>query len=170
VGKVVGFFGLKGFLKVRPESNNPALFLAIESIAFRRGEQIVETAPIDVIRFNKQLFEISLQDKPTRNQVEHLADTTVFTSKNQISQLAEDEFWTGDLIGIQVFTTAGKLIGTVSNTLGKQGEFLEVLPTGAGEQDAILIPFVKQLVPLVDLRARRIEVVDLPGLVDGSSH
>jgi 16S rRNA processing protein RimM len=170
VGKVVGLFGLKGFLKVRPETNNPSVFENIKRVAFKIGPQIVEKAEVDDIRFNKQIFEISLKNCPTRTSVEHLVNATVLTSKDQLAALDENEWWTSDLIGIEVFTTEGRLVGTICNTLGKQGEFLEVRRLGGSEDDTILIPFVKQLVPLVDINSRRIEVVDLPGLLDGSGN
>jgi ribosomal 30S subunit maturation factor RimM len=67
---------------------------------------------------------------------------------------------------MKVYTTDGTFIGTVCDALGKEGEFLEIRKGEDVEGDTVLVPFVRQLVPVVDLKAGKIEVVNLPGLFD----
>ncbi|HNB22477.1 MAG TPA: ribosome maturation factor RimM, partial [Candidatus Melainabacteria bacterium] len=54
----------------------------------------------------------------------------------------------------------------VCDIIGEAGEYLEMQRADANKSDTVLIPFVKALVPTVDLKSRRIEIVNLPGLLD----
>ena len=167
LGKVVGFFGLKGAMKVAPATNNPSLFLKIKEAVFRLADDQEERAVVSKVLIKKQLIELHLAKYPTRTSVEHLLNAQVFVEPSQIAPLAEDEWWLKDLIGMKVFTTEGSFIGTVCDALGKDGQFLEIRKADAeGDEDTVLVPFVRQLVPVVDIKAGKIEVVNLPGLFD----
>jgi len=56
----------------------------------------------------------------------------------------------------------GVELGTVSAVFGETSQLLEITQ---GEQSH-LVPFVKALVPTVDIKAGRVEIVNLPGLFD----
>lgn len=164
VGKVVGFLGLKGELKIRPEPNNPTLLLDIEDVQIQLHKEIV-MADVEKVRLEKRLIIIKFEGYPDRTSVEHFMDALVFTQKAQIPDLEEDEWWVNDLVGLSVYTTTGRLIGTICGITGGAGELLEVAKDG-NESSTCLIPFVKALVPVVDIKGKRVEVVDLPGLFD----
>jgi len=70
------------------------------------------------------------------------------------------------LLGLDVFSTEGEKLGTICDIIGESGEYLEMKRADPEKQDTVLIPFVKDLVPTVDIKGRRIEIVNLPGLLD----
>jgi 16S rRNA processing protein RimM len=75
-----------------------------------------------------------------------------------------DEFYDHQLVGLAVALVDGQALGTVADVLhGPGGDLLVVAREGAGD---VLVPFVHQIVPTVDVTAGRI-VVDPPeGLLD----
>ncbi|MGH3624148.1 MAG: ribosome maturation factor RimM [Sciscionella sp.] len=75
-----------------------------------------------------------------------------------------EEFYDHQLEGLAVVTVGGELIGTVGEVLhGPGGELLAVRRTGT---DELLVPFVREIVPDVDLTVGRL-VIDPPeGLLD----
>jgi 16S rRNA processing protein RimM len=164
-GKVVGFLGLKGELKIRPTTNNASLLLGVDLVEIKLPSHPVITAGIASIRFDKKMLIIALEGYPDRTSVEHLEGAELFTSRDQIEELDEDEWWISDLVGLSVFTTEGKEIGKVVSIIGANSELLEIGKLDNPEA-TVLVPFVKDLVPVVDMKERRIEVVDLPGLLD----
>jgi 16S rRNA processing protein RimM len=166
IGKVVGFLGLKGVLKIGIATNNPSLFLNIKDVTFRLANQQEVVAKVKMIRLNKHVIELTLADHTTRNSVEHLLHAEVLVEQSQITSPSEDEWWVRDLVGMKVFTTDGSFVGTVCDALGKDGQFLEIERADDQKTDTVLVPFVRQLVPVVDINAGRIEIVDLPGLLD----
>jgi 16S rRNA processing protein RimM len=165
VGKIVGFHGLKGEVKIRPQTNNPLLLLDIDDVEIIAGKERHRVEVKDV-KLEKRMLFIKFEHYPDRTSVEHLLDAQVFTTRDQLNELEEDEFWITDLIGLSVYTTEGREVGTISGITGNSAELLEV--SSVDKKETYLVPFVKALVPTVDMKARRVEVVDLPGLLEPS--
>lgn len=165
VGKIVGFHGLRGDVKIRPETNNPFLLLDIDDVEILVGKERLRIEIADM-KLEKRMLFARFKNHPDRTSVEHFLDAFVYTTKDQLNELEEDEWWVNDLVGLAVFTTAGKEVGTVSGITGNSAELLEV--ESIDKKGTFLVPFVKALVPTVDIKARRIEIVDLPGLVEPS--
>lgn len=166
VGKVVGAHGLAGYMKIRPSSNNPSLLLDIKDIFFQPAmEEVLHCHVLDVYLERRILF-LKVQEMADRTALEPLIGAEAHTLKAQVRKLAEDEWWMTDLIGLPVFTTDGAKIGTVCDIIGQSGELLEIKRDVVDNEETILVPFVKALVPIVDVLGGRIEVVNLPGLLD----
>jgi len=165
VGKIVGFIGLKGDMKIRPETNNPELLLDINDVEVLRGGQRLKYE-VTELKLEKRMLVIKLKGFPDRTSVEHFMDSLVYTTRDQLNELDEEEWWVDDLVGLAVFTPDGNQVGTVCGITGANGELLEV--KSLKSEGTMLIPFVKALVPVVDMKARRVEVVDLPGLLEPS--
>jgi len=173
VGEIVTFIGLKGTMKVRPSSNNPTLFLDIENVLLKpvnknpkdKLQKDVQ-ATIKDIKLVKNFLQIQLNEYGSRTDVEHFRGLHIFTTKSQIRDLGENEWWVNDLIGLEVYTKEGKLIGTVCDAPGQNGEFIEIKKTNDSSSATVIVSFVKELFPVVDIKSRRIEVVDLPGLFE----
>jgi 16S rRNA processing protein RimM len=165
VGKIVGFHGLRGEVKIRPETNNPTLLLDIDDVEVEVGKERLRL-DVEDLKLEKRMLFIKFADYPDRTSVEHFLNAPVFTTKDQLNELEEDEWWVQDLVGLAVFTTEGKEVGTVSGITGNSAELLEI--SSIDKKGSFLVPFVKALVPKVDIEARRIEVVDMPGLLEPS--
>ncbi|MFE1600017.1 ribosome maturation factor RimM [Methylobacterium sp. ID0610] len=72
----------------------------------------------------------------------------------------EDEFFSADLVGLDVVDAAGTRIGTVRAVPNYGGgDLLEIAPATGGA--AALLPFTRAFVPTVDIAARRV-VIDPP--------
>jgi 16S rRNA processing protein RimM len=94
-----------------------------------------------------------------------LRDTLVHVDRSELPELeGEDEFYDTQLIGLVAVLVDGTELGTVDDVLHLPGgDVLSVRRQAAAE---VLVPFVKAIVPTVDLAAGRV-VVDPPdGLLD----
>ena len=74
-----------------------------------------------------------------------------------------DVFRDHDLIGLEVQTVTGDPVGVVNDVLHLGQDLLEVSRPDAGD---VLVPFVKAIVPEVDLAAGRIRIDPPPGLLN----
>jgi 16S rRNA processing protein RimM len=74
----------------------------------------------------------------------------------------EDDYHVLQLIGCAAHLESGELIGEVTDVINLPGQDLLAIKTESGE---ILIPFVHQLVPVVDIAARKVVIIppDLAG-------
>jgi 16S rRNA processing protein RimM len=77
-----------------------------------------------------------------------------------------DEFYDHQLIGLAAYDVSGAALGEVTGLVHGGAQDLLTVRTPDG-RDA-LVPFVKALVPEVDLAARRVVIADRPGLVTPS--
>jgi 16S rRNA processing protein RimM len=101
-----------------------------------------------------------------RNAVEHLEGAKVYCKESELLPLEEEEFWVTDLVGMDVVTTGGAEVGKVISVIAAGNDLLEIEPVGGAGGKTILVPFVKDMVPVVDSKNKRIEVVDVPGLLE----
>jgi 16S rRNA processing protein RimM len=74
-----------------------------------------------------------------------------------------DEFYDHQLVGLAAHGLDGRLLGEVTGLVHGGAQDLLAIRTLDGRDT--LVPFVKALVPEVDLAGRRVVVADRPGLV-----
>ena len=79
----------------------------------------------------------------------------LYTDRDKLPSLPDDEFYHADLIGLEVFDTGGTLLGTVKAVMDHgAGDILEVQRPNTS--DTVLLPFTLAAIPTVDLNAGRI--------------
>jgi 16S rRNA processing protein RimM len=166
IGAVVAMHGIQGAIKIRTQITNPSLLENLENIEFETKNHECTRATVDSLRFDKGHLVITVQEYPDRTSAEPLIGCTVYASRAQLGNLEEDEFWVRDLVGLDVYTVEGKHIGTVCDIIAGANQLIEIQKLNGTKDDTVLVPFVKALVPTVDMVGRRIEVVDMPGLLD----
>ncbi len=167
VGSVVGFLGLKGEVKVRPATNNPDLLLGVKHVLVRQKGQSGDCLlPVQSAHCDRRLLIMRFGGYTDRTSVEPLVGSELFARQSELAQLSCEEFWVKDLVGLRVFTTDGREIGSVCSIICGGNDLIEISSVGDPAGKTILVPFVKKLVPTVDLPGGRIEVVDLPGLLE----
>lgn len=108
------------------------------------------------------VFIAKLDGVNDRNASEKLTNIPLFVSREKFPEISEDDtFYHADLIGLRVEDKNGKSFGTVSAVRNYgAGDLLEV-SAGPG-RPGVLVPFVAQFVPEVDMQGRRV-VIDPPG-------
>lgn len=92
-----------------------------------------------------------------RNGIEKLRNTLLYADVdiNEDSDV-EDEYHVMQLIGCQAVLESGEAFGEVTDVINLPGQDLLAINTAQGEQ---LIPFVRQLVPTVDIANKKVVVI-----------
>lgn len=175
IGKIVAPQGLKGELRIYPDSDFPERFLQPGTRWLLRPGQ-KEPQSIELIGGRcldgKGMYVIQLAGVDDRTQAEALRGATLLVPAGDRPPLEEDEFHVLDLIGLEVFDQATQtLIGKVVQMFSAGNDLLEVerspVPNASEKKPkTVLIPFVKAIVPVVDLAQRRIEITPPPGLIE----
>jgi 16S rRNA processing protein RimM len=176
VGRIVGAWGVKGWIKVQPFAADPqALYSSRrwflqppDNAASRPGPAAARPTPalLRVIqaREHGELVVAQVHDVSDRAAAEALRGARVFVGRSSFPTAADDEYYWVDLIGLSVVNRAGETLGRVAGLLDTgPHSVLRVAPEGtppgaAGEEAERLIPFVAAYVDAVDLQARRITV------------
>jgi 16S rRNA processing protein RimM len=171
IGSIVGAQGIKGDVKVYPNSDFPERFtksgerwlwangdLEPRSIELKRGYEIP----------GKGLYVLQLGGIIDRNQAENLRGTMLIIPISDRPRLSPGEYHSQDLIDLPVFhQVTGAQVGIVTDIFSAGHEILVVTaPSGNEKTTEVMIPFVKEIVPIVDLPNRRIEILPPPGLLE----
>jgi 16S rRNA processing protein RimM len=171
IGAIVGAQGIKGEVKVNPNSDFPERFeragerwlwgsqdLQPRSIQLQKGYQIP----------GKNLYVVKLDGITDRSQAENLRGQMLLLPTTDRPRLQPGEYHSQDLIGLSVFhQVTGLEVGVVADIFTAGHEILVVnVPTGNGKVAEAMIPFVTAIVPVVDLANRRIEILPPPGLLE----
>ncbi len=158
VGKVLAPWGLRGDMRVEPQTGNAKRF-EIGSEILLQGE------PRRIERSRRQGGVIILKlvgiERP--EDIEPLRGEWLEIPAESVPVLAEDWYYHFQLIGLHVRTEDGRDLGTLA----------EILETGANDVYVVrgtgkeyLIPAVAEVVQTVDLGAGHLIVRELPGLLD----
>lgn len=174
IGKIVAPQGLQGELRVYPSTDFPERFLEPGKRWLLSPGQ-TEPRPIELLKGHyldgKGLYVIKLENITDRSQAEALKGCVLMVPKSDRPSLEEDEFLVLDLIGMEVFEQSTQaLVGTVVNVFSAGNDVLEVQFceqwASTTNLKKALIPFVKEIVPVVDVKQRRIEITPPQGLVN----
>ena len=165
LGDVTSVHGIKGGLRVRCGATNMSVFGKLKMARLKK-KGVQTDHQISSLRIDKNFLVVTFVDVTDRDGAESLVGSQFFAIKEETAKLATDEWWIRDLIGVSVFKANGELVGTVSDIITSAQDLLEITPADKSKKETILVPLVKELVPVVDMHAKRIEIADLPGLLD----
>ncbi|MBP2705309.1 ribosome maturation factor RimM [Microbispora sp. RL4-1S] len=163
VGRIGRPHGVRGEVTVEVRTDDPEARFAAGSVLATepasRGPLTVERA-----RWHRDILLLTLAGVAGRDAAEALRGTLLVIDSAEIPPSEDpDEFHDHQLIGLAVVTAGGERVGEVADVL-HHGQDLLVIDRPAGGE--AYVPFVRQLVPEIDLE-RGVLVVDAPpGLLD----
>lgn len=105
-------------------------------------------------------WQVAFEGHGDRDSVEPLRGFDVLTADRR--QLGDDEFWAEDLIGLDATDDRGRQLGTVTEVIFGPAQDRLVI---TGELGTLEVPFVADLVPMVDVGSGQVEVNWVDGLV-----
>ena len=97
-------------------------------------------------------------------EAKSLVGKEIAVLKEECVKLPQDRYYTFDLIGLQVVLSNGELIGTLKDVELYPVQDLLIIQTIDGNET--MVPFVKEIVPVVDLEEKKIIINNIPGLFD----
>jgi len=129
------------------DGDNPSGQLTVASARWHSGQLLVAFAGIT-----------------DRTAAGELTGSWLSVDSSQLPATGDpDEFRDHELIGLSVRTSAGEAVGVVTDVLHYGQDLLVVRPPDGREH---LVPFVKAIVPEVDVAAGLLVIDPPPGLLD----
>ncbi len=118
---------------------------------------------ISSVRDHNGTLLLGFQGIGDRNGIEKLRNVLLLAEVDIDADSSEDDFHVQQLLQCQVSTQDGELIGNVSDVINLPGQ--DVLAVSYNGRE-VLIPFVKAIVPIVDVANRKIVIIPPQGLLD----
>ena len=166
VGRITRPHGVRGELAVDVRTDDPEDRLAAGTVL---STEPPAAGPLKVTRarWHSGRLLLSFDGVADRQAADELRGVLLVVDSSDLDDIADpDEFRDHQLIGLAVYGPGGERVGTVTDVLHHGQDLLVVTGAGRREDAEILVPFVTELVPEVDVAGGRI-VIDPPaGLLD----
>ena len=162
LGVMVGAHGVRGLVKVKPFTEVPEDVAAYGPVSDKAGRR---SWTLEVAGRGKGVVLVRVQGVKDRDAAQALHGTELYVAREALPAPEEAEtFYHADLIGLRVEDEAGRDLGRVAAVENYgAGDFIEVEGAagraGRGGARTRLLPFTRQVVPLVDLAGGRLVVV-----------
>jgi 16S rRNA processing protein RimM len=155
LGRIVGAFGIKGWVRLRSYTDPPEGVLRYRSwLIGGREWRVVEG------RGQGDTVVASLEGLQDRDAAAALRGATIEVSRSALPKPRRGEFYWTDVLGSEVVSTTGAMLGTLQSVTSNGAQDVMVV---AGEVER-LIPFVVgPIVQHVDPVAKKITVEWDPG-------
>lgn len=159
IGRITGAHGIKGEVRLLPYG--PLVDdLSWKGLSLKTKEGLI---PCDITgaRAHKGGYLLTIAGYATRNAAEGLIGIELSVEKSALPALQEDEFYTFELIGVEVVTDDGRSLGRVTGIIVTgSNDVLEV----NGPNGEILIPVIDQIVTRIDIANKLVTVHLMEGL------
>ena len=168
VGRIGRPHGIRGEVVVGVRTDEPELrFMAGAMIGVSPapdGDNPPEQLRVASTRWHSGQLLVAFTGITDRSAAGELTGRWLSVDSSQLPAPRDpDEFRDHDLVGLSVRTPAGEAVGVVTDVL-HYGQDLLVVRHPGGEET--LVPFVKAIVPEVDVAAGRLVIDPPPGLLD----
>ena len=157
IGQILAPWGFKGKLKVEVITDFPQRFAPRSQIYINRQPMTIAGT-----EWHKGKAIIKLDTIDSIEQAEKLRGQVIQIHHSQLQPLPEGQYYHFQLIGLEVWTTQGELLGKISQILTAESNDNYVVHGAKGE---ILIPAIEDVVKSVDLDSGRITIEAINGLL-----
>ena len=164
IGRVGRAHGIQGQVGVEIHTDDPDGRFAIGKII---ATDPPERGPLTVVgsRWHSGRLLVRFSGADDRTAAEALRGTVLVVDVDEAERATEpDEYFDHHLVGLRALTPAGVEVGTVAEVLHLPAQ--DVLAIVRVDGVEVLVPFVAELVPVVDLDAGTLIVEPRPGLLD----
>lgn len=163
VGVISSTHGLRGEVKVFPTTDDAARFQTLKNVVLDTGREKLDLE-IQSVRFFKQFVIVKFKGIDNINDIEKYKGKSLFVTRENAVELEEDEYYIGDLIGMEVYT---------DDSEERFGVLKDVMETGANEvyiitsenHGEVLLPAIHESILDIDVEAKKMKVHLMEGLL-----
>lgn len=159
IGRVLAPHGLRGEIKVEPLTTRAEHFAAGRTLWVGQTSHEVEA-----MRWRKGVVLLKLFGVGSAEAAEGLRGRFLSLPEAELEPLAEDEYYTHQIVGMEVCDTGGEHLGKV----------IELFPTGSndvyvvqGPRGEILLPAIDDVIVEMDVPAGKMVVSLMDGMLPG---
>ncbi|HEY0826593.1 MAG TPA: ribosome maturation factor RimM [Bacilli bacterium] len=174
VGKIVNTHGIKGELKILSQTDFPETrFKQGSKLTLFKSEQSEkpELSPahkplfleVESSRAHKNVYIIKFKGFSDINEAEKYKGLVLKVSEEFLMELPQDEYYFHEIIGCQVHTEEGAVLGTVTEILATGANDVWVVSRTAGKP--LLIPVIDDVVIHVNVGEKQVVIRLMEGML-----
>ncbi len=161
LGQIVNVKGLKGEVKVNPFTENIDRFEELKTVLIKFKNENKEFE-IEKVGYHKNQVILKFKGINTVEEAEKLRNSYILIDRNDLEPLEEGVYYITDLLGLEVYTEDGTLLGKVDDIYNTGSNDIYVVKDDLGKQK--LLPGIPEVLKNVDLEHGKIIVNLIEGL------
>lgn len=161
IGRVIKSHGIKGELVVEPTTDEPEIRYAVGEVLHGTQGKKEHTLTVKSVRVHKGRLLIFFEEIQDRTTADTLRGTQFFAPP--LDDPDDDGFYDHELEGLRVIHNGADIGEVTGVTHGPAQSLLELTLDGGKE---VLVPFVEEIVPDIDLEAGTCTITPPEGLLD----
>ncbi len=122
VGQIVNTFGIKGQLKVKPFTDDINRFEELKTVYICKKNEM-KKVEIEDVKYNKQCVLLKIKGIENLTEAEKYKGLFLKIDRKDAKKLPKDTYFIADILGLEVYTEEGELLGKVD----------DIFPTGAND-------------------------------------
>ncbi len=163
IGVITSTHGLKGEVKVFPTTDDLNRFKTLKKCFIRtsKGDVPVEK---NTCKFFKNMVILSFKEFKDINEIEKYKGLDIYVNREDAVPLEEDEYYISDVIGMDVVTDDGNILGKLADVM--QTGANDVFVVNLADDKELLIPVIKDCVMDMNYETGIITVKLMKGMLD----
>lgn len=164
VGKIVNTHGVRGELKVVPQTDFPDIRFAKGSKLYVHKDRENHYVPLTVetSRLHKNVYIVKFSGLNEMNEAEKYKGSMLKVTAEDLVDLEDDEYYYHEIIGCQVVTDEDEELGTITEILSPGANDVWVITPENGK--SILIPVIDDVLLHVDVQNKLVKIHLLEGI------
>jgi len=163
IGRVVKPHGVRGEVKVVPLSDVPERFKRLKKVWIEEAEKGLTLFRVRSSRTQNEMVILSLEGINTPEEAAELSGQELLVPKEESPELPEGVFYWHDLLGMEVATTDGRMLGRVTDIFQTGSNDVYVVQDGDKE---LLVPAIADVIRTVSVAEKKMIIHPMPGLLD----
>ena len=162
IGQIVNTFGIKGMVKIKPFTDDISRFDNLKKI-YVENKEIKKEYEIEEVKYHKDMVLMKLKGVDNPEEAELLRNYYLKVKRQDEPKLDEGTYYIVDLLGLDVYSDDGKLLGKLDDIFNTGSNDIYVVKDELGKQ--LLLPAISDVVKDINLEEKRIVVHILNGLI-----
>ncbi len=166
IGKIVAPQGLRGDIRIKPSSDFPERFTKPGKRWIQKTNELPTEIKLEkgTLIPGKSIYVLSIAGVSNRSSAEEIIGWKLVIPIDSRPILSKDEYHYYDLIGLEARSgLKNTLIGYVTDLIKGGNDLLEIELV---EGKKVLVPFVKEIVPVIEIKEKWLLINPPPGLLE----
>ena len=156
IGQIVNTFGIKGFVKVKPFTDDITRFEKLKNLYIKDKQYQVQE-----VKYHKNMVLLKFLEVNSIEEAENLRNSYIqIDRKDGIKK--ENEYYIVDLLGLEVYDENDNLLGILEDIFNTGSNDIYVVKNKLGKQT--LLPAISDVIKEINLEQKKIVVHLLKGL------
>ena len=162
IGQIVNTFGIKGLVKVKPYTDDINRFDNLKNVYVETNKS-KKQYEIEEVKYHKDMVLIKFKGIDKIEDAEMLRNAYLKVDRKDEPELQEGTYYIVDLLGLEVYSDEGNLLGKVDDIFNNGSTDIYVIKDELGKQ--LLLPAISDVIKQINLKEKKIVVHIINGLL-----